>query len=85
MSRKYSQRQKDLKKAFSWWEDQDENPDISYVDFSKRKILFDFGAFRRVTDSSARLEYNFYLVAYFFECLRGNSDTDLISQCEHYF
>ena len=53
--RKYSQRQKDLKKALSWWEDQDENPDINYVDFSKRKILFDFGSFRRVADPSARL------------------------------
>ena len=52
--RKYSQRQKDLKKALSWWEDQDENPDISYVDFSRRKLVFDFGSFRRVSDISAR-------------------------------
>ena len=54
--RKYTRRQKDLKKALSWWEDQDENPDINYVDFSKRKILFDFGSFRRVVDPGARLE-----------------------------
>ena len=45
-SRKYVQRQKSLKKAFSWWEDEDENPDIAYKDFSRRKLLFDFGAHR---------------------------------------
>ena len=50
-SRKYVQRQKSLKKAFSWWEDEDENPDIAYKDFSRRKLLFDFGAHRnRMTD-----------------------------------
>ena len=53
-SRKYVQRQKSLKKAFSWWEDEDENPDIAYKDFSRRKLLFDFGAHRRNSDVSIR-------------------------------
>ena len=35
-----------MKKAFSWWEDEDENPEIAYKDFSRRKLLFDFGAHR---------------------------------------
>ena len=43
-----------MKKAFSWWEDEDENPDIAYKDFSRRKLLFDFGAHknRRKSDVS---------------------------------
>merc|ERR1711953_68089 len=52
--RKYVQRQKSLKKAFSWWEDEDENPEIAYRDFSRRKLLFDFGAHRRNSDVSIR-------------------------------
>ena len=43
-----------MKKAFSWWEDEDENPDIAYKDFSRRKLLFDFGAHRRNSDVSIR-------------------------------
>ena len=71
--RKYSQRQKDLKKALSWWEDQDENPDISYVDFSRRKLVFDFGSFRRVSDISARWESTlFYYLLHWFNHSRIN-------------
>ena len=52
--RKYVKRQENLKKAISWWEDEDENPGLNYVDFSKRKILFDFGNFRRGSDFNLR-------------------------------
>jgi hypothetical protein len=24
----------------AWWDDEDQNPDIHYLDYSKRKILF---------------------------------------------
>ena len=54
-SRKYVQRQKSLKKAFSWWEDEDENPDIAYKDFSRRKLLFDFGAHRNRRNSDVSI------------------------------
>ena len=25
----------------AWWEDEDQNPDIHYLDYSRRKILFE--------------------------------------------
>ena len=38
--RKYEQRRERLKSAMAWWDDEDHNPDIHYLDYSKRKILF---------------------------------------------
>ena len=57
-SRKYVKRQEHLKKALSWWEDEEENPTIGYLDFSKRKLLFNFGSYRRGSDTSCRLAEN---------------------------
>ena len=44
----------------AWWEDEDQNPDIHYLDYSKRKILFEDPYYgfqrRRRSDSSIRWE-----------------------------
>ena len=33
----------------AWWDDEDQNPDIHYLDYSKRKILFEdrYSGFKR--------------------------------------
>ena len=40
----------------AWWEDEDQNPDIHYLDYSRRKILFEDPYYgfqrRRRSDSS---------------------------------
>ena len=55
--RKYIKRQKNLQKALSWWEDEEQNPEIGYLDFSKRKILFNFGSFRRGSEASINIRW----------------------------
>ena len=55
--RKYIKRQKNLQKALSWWEDEEQNQEIGYLDFSKRKILFNFGSFRRGSEASINIRW----------------------------
>ena len=39
-ARKFEQRRRNLRLAIAWWEDEDQNPDLDHVDYSRRKIIF---------------------------------------------
>merc|ERR1712228_869203 len=56
--RKYHQRQKKLKTALAWWEDEIQNPDTEpYINTARRKIIFEdlpyrLNSLRRASDIS---------------------------------